>query len=188
MLLSQLLALSHADTCRYLIYLIFLSYQLAWNWKITPSIDNFSESIYVIKPKAERWWSDNTVLNIESTWTFSISGDLLAKPFTFVSGNTKKSRFNPFRKKSGLLNVLARQSTKNRICFKNGYLNTFTPSDEAQTHKFLQVSKSLWWFMFDFWFCVGSTSTSVPVEFKKKIAVRSAIAKSKIGIAKTRSF
>ena len=66
------------------------------------------------------------------------SGDILAKPFTFVSGNTKKSRFNPFRKKSGLLNVLARQSTKNRICFKNGYLNTFTPSEEAQTHKFLQ--------------------------------------------------
>ena len=67
-----------------------------------------------------------------------ISGDILAKPFTFVSGNTKKSRFNPFRKKSGLLNVLARQSTKNRICFKNGYLNTFTPSEENQAHKFLQ--------------------------------------------------
>ena len=66
-------------------------------------------------------------------------GDMLAKPFTFVSGNTKKSRFNPFRKKSGLLNVLARQSTKNRICFKNGYLNTFTPTDENQAHKFLQV-------------------------------------------------
>merc|ERR1711971_1532803 len=67
-----------------------------------------------------------------------MSGDILAKPFTFVSGNTKKSRFNPFRKKSGLLNVLARQSTKNRICFKNGYLNTFTPSEENQAHKFLQ--------------------------------------------------
>lgn len=68
----------------------------------------------------------------------AMAGDMLAKPFTFVSGNTKKSRFNPFRKKSGLLNVLARQSTKNRICFKNGYLNTFTPTDENQAHKFLQ--------------------------------------------------
>ena len=64
-----------------------------------------------------------------------MAGDILAKPFTFVSGNTKKSRFNPFRKKSGLLNVLARQATKNRICFKNGFLNTFTTADEAQTHK-----------------------------------------------------
>ena len=34
--------------------------------------------------------------------------------------------------------MLARQSTKNRICFKNGYLNTFTPSEETQTHKVLQ--------------------------------------------------
>ena len=64
-----------------------------------------------------------------------MSGDILAKPFTFVSGNTKKSRFNPFKKKSGLLNVLARQATKNRICFKNGWLNTYTSADEAQAHK-----------------------------------------------------
>ena len=67
-----------------------------------------------------------------------MSGDILAKPFTFVSGNTKKSRFNPFKKKSGLLNVLARQATKNRICFKNGWLNTYTSTDEAQAHKFFQ--------------------------------------------------
>ena len=68
-----------------------------------------------------------------------MSADILAKPFNFVSGNTKRSRFNPFRKKSGLLNVLARQATKNRLMFKNGYLNTYTPADEAETHKFLQV-------------------------------------------------
>jgi len=34
-----------------------------------------------------------------------MSTDILAKPFNFVSGNVSKSRFNPFRKKSGLLNV-----------------------------------------------------------------------------------
>ena len=53
-----------------------------------------------------------------------MSADILTKPFNFVSGSATKSRFNPFRKKSGLLNVLARQSTKNRIVAKNGQLNT----------------------------------------------------------------
>jgi hypothetical protein len=52
-----------------------------------------------------------------------MSTDILAKPFNFVSGNVSKSRFNPFRKKSGLLNVLARQATKNRyINLGSGYL------------------------------------------------------------------
>ena len=53
-----------------------------------------------------------------------MSADILTKPFNFVAGSATKSRFNPFRKKSGLLNVLARQSTKNRIVAKNGTLNT----------------------------------------------------------------
>lgn len=53
-----------------------------------------------------------------------MSADILTKPFSFVSGSATKSRFNPFRKKSGLLNVLSRQSTKNRIVAKNGQLNT----------------------------------------------------------------
>ena len=68
-----------------------------------------------------------------------MSGDLLAKPWTVISGNTKKPWYNPFRKKSGLLNVLARQADKNRICFKNGNLNIFTPGEEVnqQTNKFL---------------------------------------------------
>ena len=94
-----------------------------------------------IFPRNSRNWNETKLglLFLTVLSFICISGDMLAKPFTFVSGNTKKSRFNPFRKKSGLLNVLARQSTKNRICFKNGYLNTFTPTEEAQTHKFLQV-------------------------------------------------
>jgi len=46
-----------------------------------------------------------------------MSGDLMAKPFTHVT-KTKK----PFlKKKSGLLNVLAKKATKNRICTKKGF-------------------------------------------------------------------
>ena len=62
-----------------------------------------------------------------------LSADILTKPFNFVSGSATKSRFNPFRKKSGLLNVLARQSTKNRIVAKNGTLNT---TNEYHSTKF----------------------------------------------------
>ena len=66
-----------------------------------------------------------------------MSTDILAKPFNFVSGNVSKSRFNPFRKKSGLLNVLARQATKNRIVNKNGMLNTVGSAD-GKKHKFFK--------------------------------------------------
>lgn len=66
-----------------------------------------------------------------------ISADILTKPFNFVSGNVSKSRFNPFRKKSGLLNVLAKQSTRNRIVSKNGTLNTMSAAD-GKRHHFLK--------------------------------------------------
>ena len=71
-----------------------------------------------------------------------MSTDILAKPFNFVSGNVSKSRFNPFRKKSGLLNVLARQATKNRIINKNGMLNTVGSAD-GKKHKFFKVRRNL---------------------------------------------
>ena len=62
-----------------------------------------------------------------------MSGDLMAKPFTHVT-KTKK----PFlKKKSGLLNVLAKKATKNRICTKKGALNIFSETEVHQTHKFL---------------------------------------------------
>ena len=64
-----------------------------------------------------------------------MSGDLMAKPFTYVT-KTEKS-LNPFRKKSGLLNVLAKKSTQSRICTKKGALNIFTDTEVNQTHKFL---------------------------------------------------
>ena len=77
-----------------------------------------------------------------------MSTDILAKPFNFVSGNVSKSRFNPFRKKSGLLNVLARQATKNRIVAKNGLLNTVGSAD-GKKHKFFKKSSRLMmnWFV-----------------------------------------
>ena len=64
-----------------------------------------------------------------------MSGDLMAKPFTYVT-KTEKS-LNPFRKKSGLMNVLARTSTKNRICTKKGILNIFSETDGKEAQKFL---------------------------------------------------
>eukprot|EP00095_Tigriopus_kingsejongensis_P004647 maker-scaffold29_size597861-snap-gene-3.9 protein:Tk04647 transcript:maker-scaffold29_size597861-snap-gene-3.9-mRNA-1 annotation:"g protein-activated inward rectifier potassium channel 3-like isoform x3" len=66
-----------------------------------------------------------------------ISADILTKPFNFVSGNVSKSRFNPFRKKSGLLNVLSKQSTRNRIVSKNGTLNTMSAA-YGKRHHFLK--------------------------------------------------
>lgn len=66
-----------------------------------------------------------------------ISADILTKPFNFVSGNVRKTRFNPFRKKSGLLNVLAKQATRNRIVAKNGAMNTLS-TVEGKTHHFLK--------------------------------------------------
>ena len=40
------------------------------------------------------------------------SADIVAKPFSIAAGSAKipHSKFNPFRKKSGILNVLAKQS------------------------------------------------------------------------------
>ena len=67
-----------------------------------------------------------------------LSTDILTKPFNFVGGNATKSRFNPFRKKSGLLNVLARQSTRNRIVGKSGALNLIMHV-EGKSHKFFKV-------------------------------------------------
>ena len=32
----------------------------------------------------------------------------------------------------------AKQATRNRICFKNGWLNTYTSAEESQAHKLLQ--------------------------------------------------
>ena len=41
-----------------------------------------------------------------------LSPELVLQPFNIIAGSSKapKSRFSPFRKKSGLLNVLARQA------------------------------------------------------------------------------
>ena len=67
-----------------------------------------------------------------------IGADILAKPFNFVSGNATKKRYNPFKKKqSGLLNVLAKQATRNRLVAKNGNINTISTTD-GNSHKFFK--------------------------------------------------
>ena len=67
-----------------------------------------------------------------------MSADILAKPFNFVSGSTSRNRFNPFRKKkSGLLNVLAKQATRSRLVGKNGIVNTMSATD-GKTHHFFK--------------------------------------------------
>jgi hypothetical protein len=49
---------------------------------------------------------------------------MLAKPFSFVSGNVLGNRFNPFQKKTGILSVLAKQHQRSRLMGKTGILNT----------------------------------------------------------------
>ena len=79
-----------------------------------------------------------------------MSADILTKPFNFVSGSATKSRFNPFRKKSGLLNVLARQSTKNRIVAKSGALNTINEYHSTKFWKdiFITMIDMNWGYIF----------------------------------------
>jgi hypothetical protein len=89
-----------------------------------------------------------------------MSADMFSKPFTFSSGSGPKRRycqfdisapvnkkckkenvffprFNPFRKKRGLMNVIAKQTTRSRIVAKSGFLNTLA-STEGKTHHFFK--------------------------------------------------
>lgn len=87
-----------------------------------------------------------------------VSADILTKPFNFVSGNVSKARFNPFRKKSGLLNVLAKQSTRNRIVAKNGSLNTESHAGTKSHHFFKDFFTSvldMGWSWIFFFFSAG---------------------------------
>jgi len=79
---------------------------------------------------------DETPPPVANSMADFMSADILAKPFNFVSGNVRKSRFNPFRKKSGLLNVLAKQATRNRLVGKNGTINTQSAMDGITHHFF----------------------------------------------------
>jgi hypothetical protein len=50
--------------------------------------------------------------------------EMLAKPFSFVCGEVPQRGFNPFRKKSGILSVLAKQDHRSRLMGKTGSLHT----------------------------------------------------------------
>ena len=60
----------------------------------------------------------------------------IVKPFSFVSGNSKKKRrfFEFGKSKSGLQSVISRQATRNRIIQKNGAFNT-TSSTGGKSHR-----------------------------------------------------
>ena len=54
--------------------------------------------------------------------------NFFGRPLTVA--NTSASR-NPFRKKSGILNVLHAQSKRNRIVSKHGRINTYVRNDAS---------------------------------------------------------
>lgn len=66
-----------------------------------------------------------------------MAADVISKPFSFVGGQVSQKSFNPFRKKSGLLNVLAQQASKKRIVFKDGRFNVSSSADGKQ-HRLLK--------------------------------------------------
>jgi len=48
-------------------------------------------------------------------------------------------RLNPFRKKSGILNVIRAQAKRNRVVSKHGHINTFNRPEEAlEQHRYLK--------------------------------------------------
>ena len=63
--------------------------------------------------------------------------EIMAKPFSFVSGDVPNRGFNPFRRKSGILSVLAKQDRRSRIMGKTGSLHT-VGFDEGNTDKYLK--------------------------------------------------
>lgn len=81
--------------------------------------------------------------------------NFLGKPFQAVVGSQNK--WNPFRKKSGLLGVMHAQTKKNRVVSKHGRVNTVKKSDEVQEHHRLlkdfftsMVDLSWSWTLFSF--------------------------------------
>ena len=60
--------------------------------------------------------------------------NFFGRPLTVA--NTSAS-WNPFRKKSGILNVLHVQSKRNRIVSKHGRINTYVRNDASDAGRFV---------------------------------------------------
>jgi len=57
----------------------------------------------------------------------------------FQQNGGSQNKWNPFRKKSGLMKVMHAQTKKNRVVSKHGKINTFTKPDEAhEKHRLLK--------------------------------------------------
>jgi len=80
---------------------------------------------------------DNLNVQIADAESGSFDGNdllhsFLGKPFQGIIGS--QDRWNPFRKKSGLLGVMHAQTKKNRVVSKHGRVNTIRKSDEVHEH------------------------------------------------------
>jgi len=66
-----------------------------------------------------------------------VSSSFFGRPLGSYAGETKK--WNPFRKKSGILGVIHAQTKKNRVVSKHGKLNTIRKTEElGEGHRFLK--------------------------------------------------
>ena len=79
-------------------------------------------------------YGDEDIVDEPNLFTYV---EMMTKPFHFVNGNVLKHSFNPFKRRSGLLNVTAKQGKSSRIMSKNGSLNTMGFTD-GKNHKFLK--------------------------------------------------
>ncbi|XP_023321184.1 uncharacterized protein LOC111695938 [Eurytemora carolleeae] len=75
-----------------------------------------------------------------------ISPSFFGRPFS--AGALQQSRWNPFKKKSGILGVIHAQSKRNRVVSKHGKLNTFRRAEEneeqhSETWKKMKDRKAL---------------------------------------------
>ena len=60
-----------------------------------------------------------------------------------ITAKSKSKSWNPFRKKSGILNVIHAQSKRNRIVSKHGRVNTYVRNDkEVDPSRFDSVRES----------------------------------------------
>ena len=80
-------------------------------------------------------------------------------PFSMVSGKVSRNKWNPMKKKSGMLSVLVHQADHKRIVAKDGDFNARPVAEGKSHHVYLDffntiLNLSWFWilFMFAFWF------------------------------------
>eukprot|EP00092_Neocalanus_flemingeri_P101433 GFUD01129691.1.p1 GENE.GFUD01129691.1~~GFUD01129691.1.p1 ORF type:complete len:448 (-),score=102.64 GFUD01129691.1:27-1238(-) len=99
--------------------------------------------------------SDGNIKQVVDTENDDQFPSFFGKPFQQMGGSQNK--WNPFRKKSGLMAVMHAQTKKNRVVSKHGRINTFSRSEEAhESHRLLKdfftslIDLSWSWTLFSF--------------------------------------